>query len=69
MTADDVIKLWDLFSAWCNKHALKLLGLSQGTIAAVAIPDGILKPVHLKAALALSSVLTFWKEFFGKDKS
>lgn len=44
-------------------HGTKLIGLSQGTIAAVCGVTGIIPDAQLKYWLAASAVLTFWRGF------
>jgi hypothetical protein len=50
-------KIWTVLS----NHFTKLLGLAQGTIAAVAAVDGIIPANHLKYWMAGLGVLTFWR--------
>lgn len=44
-------------------HGTKIIGLAQGTIAAVAGITGIIPESHLKYWLAASAVLTVWRGF------
>jgi hypothetical protein len=47
---------------WAS-HGTKLLGLAQGTIAAVAGVTGIIPEHQLKYWLAASGVLTVWRGY------
>jgi hypothetical protein len=49
-------------------HGTKLLGLAQGTVAAIAGVDGIIPHYHLKYYLAASAVLTVWRGFFNSSQ-
>lgn len=44
-------------------HLTKILGLAQGTVAALAGVTGIIPERHLKYWLAASAVLTVWRGF------
>lgn len=46
-----------------KEHGTKIIGLAQGTIAAVAGVTGIIPESHLKYWLAASAVLTVWRGF------
>jgi hypothetical protein len=46
-----------------NSHGTKLLGLAQGTIAAVAAVDGIIPATQLKYWMAALGVMTFWRGY------
>lgn len=50
------LKLW-------RTDGTKILGILQGTIAALAGVTGIIPERHLKYWLAASSVLTVWRGF------
>jgi len=47
---------------WKN-HGTKIIGVAQGTIAALAGVAGIIPESHLKYWLAASAVLTVWRGF------
>jgi hypothetical protein len=49
----------DLF----KQHGTKVLGLAQGSVAAVAAVPGILPDHTIKYYLAASGLLTFWRGF------
>lgn len=51
---------------WRN-HGTKLIGLAQGTIAAVCGVTGIIPDAHLKYWLAASAVLTFWRGYVNSN--
>lgn len=53
-------KVW----AFLKDHGTKVIGLAQGTIAAVAGVTGVIPDHHLKYYLAVSAVLTFWRGFW-----
>lgn len=44
-----------------RNHGTKLLGLAQGTIAAIAGVSDLIPAGHLKYWLAASAVLTVWR--------
>jgi hypothetical protein len=46
-----------------KEEGTKVLGLAQGTIAALCGVTGIIPESHLKYYLATSAVLTFWRGF------
>jgi len=47
-----------------SSHFTKILGLAQGTIAALAAVDGIIPASHLKYWMPALGVLTFWRGYF-----
>lgn len=53
---------------WIN-HGTKVIGLVQGTVAAVAAIDGIIPAAHLKYYLGASAVLTFWRGYFNSSRT
>lgn len=52
-------KLLDLW----HGHGTKILGVTQGTIAAIAGVSGLIPEKHLKYYLAASAVLTVWRGY------
>lgn len=50
-------------TTFLKQHGTKVLGVAQGTVAAVAAVDGIIPKEHLKYYLAASAVLTVWRGF------
>ena len=46
-----------------TNHGTKIIGLAQGTIAAICGVSGVIPDAHLKYWLAASAVLTFWRGF------
>lgn len=48
---------------WWTSHGTRLIGLAQGTVAALCGVAGIIPESHLKYWLAASAVLTFWRGF------
>lgn len=52
-----------------SSHATKLLGMAQGTIAAVAAVDGLIPAGHLKYWMGALGVLTFWRGYFNSQQS
>lgn len=46
---------------WWKSHGTRLLGLAQGTVAALCGVAGIIPESHLKYWLAASAVMTFWR--------
>jgi len=57
--------IWIYFST----HLTKILGLAQGTIAAVASVDGIIPAGHLKYWMLALGVLTFWRGYANGNRS
>jgi hypothetical protein len=51
-----------ILSFW-RDHGTKLIGLAQGTIAAIAGVTGLIPESQLKYWLGASAVLTFWRGF------
>lgn len=56
--------MWDLIKHHWVHHGTKILGLAQGTVAAVGGVAGVIPEHHLKYYMAASAVLTFWRGFF-----
>lgn len=52
----------EILTFW-RSHGTKLIGLAQGTIAAIAGVSGIIPDRELKYWLAASAVLTVWRGF------
>jgi hypothetical protein len=48
---------------YLSMHLTKILGLAQGTIAAVAAVDGIIPGPHLKYWMLALGLLTFWRGY------
>jgi hypothetical protein len=46
---------------WWLSHGTRLIGIAQGTIAAIAGVSGVIPDGHLKYWLGASAVLTFWR--------
>lgn len=46
-----------------KSHGTKMLGLAQGTIAAIAAVDGIIPATQLKYWMATLGILTFWRGY------
>jgi hypothetical protein len=55
--------------AFASAHFTKLLGLGQGTIAALAAVAGIIPATHLKYWMAALGVLTFWRGYFNSRQA
>lgn len=53
----------NILTIW-KSHGTKLLGLAQGTVAALCAVAGIIPEAHLKYWLAASALLTFYRGFF-----
>lgn len=51
-----------LLAAWKNSGT-KIIGIAQGTVAALAGIAGLIPENHLKYWLAASAVLTVWRGF------
>lgn len=51
-----------------KSHGTRILGVVQGTVAAVAAVDGIIPPQHLKYYLAAFAVLTYWRGQFNSKQ-
>lgn len=49
---------------WWKFHGTKILGLLQGSVAALCGVAGIIPESHLKYWLAASALLTFYRGFF-----
>lgn len=50
-------------------HGTKLIGFTQGTIAAIAGVTGIIPDAHMKYYMAAIAVLTFWRGFFNSAQA
>lgn len=57
------------FLQFVKDHGTKLLGVLQGTIAAVSGVSGIIPAAQLKYWLAASAVLTVWRGFVNTANS
>ena len=57
-----------LLSYW-RDHGTKILGITQGTIAALAGIGGLIPDTHLKYWLAASAVLTVWRGYVNTANS
>lgn len=55
-----------LINLW-RGHGTKILGISQGTIAAVAGVSDLIPPHHLKYYLGASAVLTVWRGYVNSN--
>jgi hypothetical protein len=49
--------------SWWTNHGTKILGVAQGTVAALSGVAGIIPEHQLKYYLAASALLTVWRGF------
>lgn len=58
--------MWNLIKKQIRCHGTKWLGVSQGTIAAIAA-SGVIPDRHLKYYLLASGLLTTWRGFINSN--